>query len=102
MLRDRGDGRVGYPARLVTDADEILVAEHVVQGTQALQVRVEVDTPVAVEDLQPQDVGPLDWGAQTLEDLRADRILREVLLGPQPVLPARVVPLPALDPGPMV
>jgi hypothetical protein len=102
MLRDRGDERIRDSTRLQADSDELLAVENLVHGTQALDVGVDVDAPVAIEDLQAQDVGPLDGSPQRVEDLGTDRILRKVVLPPETVLPLGVVTPPGLDPAAMV
>src|SRR5688500_14764664 len=98
MPRYGGDERVRGASRLQARGDEVRLAEHVVEWPEAFDIRVDVDAAVAVQDLEPQDVGPLDRSPQALENLRADRVRRQVILRPEPVIPPTVVALPALDP----
>src|SRR6478736_5412664 len=93
----RADERVVDPAvRLQRGGEEVVVVDHVLERPVALEIGVHVDAPRAEEHLEPEDVGALSRHPQALVDLGAAQVAREVVLGPEAVLPVRVVAQPRL------
>ena len=73
-----------------------MVVDHVLERPVTLEVGVHVDAALAEEHLEPEDVGALRGHPQALVDLGAAQVAREIVLGPEAVLPVRVMAQPRL------
>ena len=94
----RGDEGVVDAAGLGQADHEVVPVEQRPDGSQALEVGVDVDAALAPEDLQAEDVGALRRRTQPLGGLGPAQVAREVGLSPELELPAWV----ELQPGALV
>ena len=99
VARDGADHGVRHPARVEQAEETGHAVEQRVDRLQALEVGIDVDAAVAVEQLEPEDVGALGGLAEEVRRLAQLEVGGHVGLGPEPVLPVGVVLAPGLALG---
>jgi len=92
------ENRVVHAVAFVVRGEEVDALEEAIDRVEALEIRVQVDAAEQAQQLEPQHVRPFGRNSEPLVDLGAQPG-REIVLGPQPVLPVRMMRPPALCVG---
>ena len=101
MTRPRAENRCADQAGHLVGGEEVEPLQQRVERSQALDVRVHVHASMAGEDVETKHVGKLHGALHTGQDLGRHAEPGDVVVAPEPLLPAGMVTGPGLAEGPL-